>query len=360
MPELRRLEKLTLNLFREMRASWLLLADVLGPSCPQLSSLSLPISGKEWLETSKRPTEPSVVDVELHFFNSIFETCRKLKTLKINTRMSGSYVEELVWYKPKPILPQYPIIFPKSVGGLQELTSLDISFSYFTQLPTSLHTLRHLTSLDLRENYWLDDFQAAEAQYACFRESDSEKCQESPRAELFSANLPHLRKLSLNTWPELQDGLEGLKGLTALQILSTFCFGHLQSGWVRDLPTGFFSRLPGLTELHVNGHDNLPADIWSLSALTWLDLQDIPLNELPAGISHMSKLKKLSIKGCGSRCDYPEVASNIVRLTSLYNIALEWEEPLVAFYDFDQDELYPYLDDLEAWPDVVDNGGEVE
>ena len=132
-------------------------------------------------------------------------------------------------------------------------------------------------------------------------------------------NLTKLRELDLsgNKLRELPDGV--LEDLTKLQTL------YLSINDLEELPDGVFDNLVKLRvlSLGVNGEvAELAEGLFDgLSALEFLDLQEMSLRELPAGaFDDLSKLQYLNL----SRNDLAELPDGIFdKLTSLHTLTLD-------------------------------------
>jgi len=165
--------------------------------------------------------------------------------------------------------------------------------------------------------FWRNDTFESIIEFCWFDVSNCESLTCIP-AELL--NLKFLRRLNLGgclkleELPEIEETMENLKVLI------------LDETAIKELLSSSLHHLVGLEELSLRNCKQLktiPSSIGNLSKLLKLDLTYcVSLETFPNSIFRL-KLTKLHLRGCSMLSTFPEIPSNIGRLSSLTKISLQ-------------------------------------
>jgi len=175
--------------------------------------------------------------------------------------------------------------FPKSIGQLTHLASLDLSGNRLTRLPESIGQLTNLTSFSLSGN----------------------RLTSLPDAIGQLTNLTSL-DLSGNQLTSLLDTIGQLTNLTSFS---------LSGNQLTSLPDAI-GQLTNLTSFYLSGNQltSLPKSIEQLTNLISLYLSDNQLTSLPDAIGQLTNLTSLYLSG-NQLTSLPDAIGQLTNLTSL-------------------------------------------
>ncbi|MCA6533890.1 MAG: leucine-rich repeat domain-containing protein [Pseudanabaena sp. M176S2SP2A07QC] len=198
--------------------------------------------------------------------------------------------------------------FPKSIGQLTHLASLDLSGNRLTRLPESIGQLTNLTSLDLSANQLtslpdtigqLTNLTSLELSY--------NQLASLPKS---IGQLTHLASLdlSVNRLTRLPESIGQLTNLTSFS---------LSGNQLTSLPDAI-GQLTNLTSFYLSGNQltSLPKSIEQLTNLISLYLSDNQLTSLPDAIGQLTNLTSLYLSG-NQLTSLPDAIGQLTNLTSL-------------------------------------------
>jgi len=198
--------------------------------------------------------------------------------------------------------------FPKSIGQLTHLASLDLSGNRLTRLPESIGQLTNLTSLDLSANQLtslpdtigqLTNLTSLELSY--------NQLASLPKS---IGQLTHLASLdlSVNRLTRLPESIGQLTNLTSFS---------LSGNRLTSLPDAI-GQLTNLTSFYLSGNQltSLPKSIEQLTNLISLYLSDNQLTSLPDAIGQLTNLTSLYLSG-NQLTSLPDAIGQLTNLTSL-------------------------------------------
>jgi Leucine-rich repeat (LRR) protein len=207
------------------------------------------------------------------------------------------------------------------LGGWTALHTLDLAYGTLSVLPASLGAQQHLTRLDATNSCLLhlpmDLMCLPRLEVLVLRNT---RLWEWP-ASLFLAGCPALRHLEIDCCrgASLPGALGCLTGLTALRLVDTTTStvmslpkGMSALGQLQVLDISFLSLVPAagwevlealaptlrsLTARHM-GWERLPAPLYTLTRLTYLDLSGTPLVEVGEELRGLTALQHLNLGTC--------------------------------------------------------------
>jgi len=232
--------------------------------------------------------------------------------------------------------------FPKSIGQLTHLASLDLSGNRLTRLPESIGQLTNLTSLDLSANQLtslpdtigqLTNLTSLELSY--------NQLASLPKS---IGQLTHLASLdlSVNRLTRLPESIGQLTNLTSFSLsgnqltslpdaigqLTNLTSFYLSGNQLTSLPKSIeqlltslpdaIGQLTNLTSLYLSGNQltSLPDAIGQLTNLTSLELSYNQLTSLPDAIGQLTNLASLDL-GFNLLTSLPEWIGQFTNLRSL-------------------------------------------
>lgn len=204
---------------------------------------------------------------------------------------------------------------------LPELEQLDITLSYFDQLPNALRKLNKLVALSINDNEYITSLPSWVTE---FKKLSYLQLYQMPKLDFTNAftllgEMPNIRSLDFgnNRFDNVPTSLANMRSLQSVSA-PFIKVGNWENFF------GTLSALPELKELSIRGTDSmvLPKNIGDLKKLEKLVLDKRKLVALPEEIGQLKELKILSV----SENHLRELPTSFYQLTLLQYLDLSYNQ----------------------------------
>ena len=213
---------------------------------------------------------------------------------------------------PKESLGSFELsVLPKGIFSLQNLESLNLSYTKISTLPESIRNLTSLQSLDLSHT----EISELPESIGNLTSLENLNFEDTVISELPASirNLTNLRRLSLcdTQISELPASIENLTSLRSLDLSFT---------QISTLPESI-GNLTSLQSLNLNCTQisELPESTWNLTNLQYLNLSSTQISELPESMGNLTSLLSLDLYDTW----FSELPESIGNLTNLQILDME-------------------------------------